>query len=387
MPIRNFDGVDDRIGFGAIGLDIANGPFTILGVVRPTTLNTTEAFISLRSAGTTVASLADGGSGKLALYTDTLDVSSIVNLTAGDHQIIAVTKANGVVPVRFHRKQLGTGSWSHSDSGSTHPNVAGVVEEVAIGGLNPANTGAVKDFDGSVFAIWYGVALTDSDLESVQAVATSQFLYELGAVALWNLNQSNTATAVVDQIGDADQTVITGTSVVSGSDPSWDFTISVPPPLQFSVRLSGGASNSDPATSIGGTLSSVDMPVGIFDNVTNSQRAAGLIDYRLVYIHNDDADDALAVVYLPTPLESGREMAVGVATQAAGVTVTAVANDTTAPVGVTFLTPTTTGAAVALGTIPSGSFRGVWLRRTVTSGTPADPTNFGKLRFELSRLT
>jgi hypothetical protein len=223
MAIRNFDGAANRIGMGSTGLQVANGAFSIVGVVRPTSLTTGEGFLGLRSSGVMVASLADGGSGKLALYTDTLEASAIVGLTAGDHQIIALTKAAGAVAVRFHRKAVGTGSWTHTSSGGTHPDVAGVVDEVILGGFNPANTSGVKDFDGAVFALFSGLELVDSDIEAIQTFATSQFLYDLGATNLWNLNQASVATSVVDQIGDADQNTITGTTVVTGSDPAWEF--------------------------------------------------------------------------------------------------------------------------------------------------------------------
>jgi hypothetical protein len=180
MAIRNFDGATNRIGMGSTGLQVANGAFSIVGVVRPTSLTTGEGFLGLRSSGVMVASLADGGSGKLALYTDTLEASAIVGLTAGDHQIIALTKAAGAVAVRFHRKAVGTGSWTHTSSGGTHPDVAGVVDEVILGGFNPANTSGVKDFDGAVFALFSGLELVDSDIEAIQTFATSQFLYDLG---------------------------------------------------------------------------------------------------------------------------------------------------------------------------------------------------------------
>lgn len=386
MAIRNFDGATNRVGMGSTGLQVANGAFSIVGVVRPTSLTTGEGFLGLRSSGVMVASLADGGSGKLALYTDTLEASAIVGLTAGDHQIIALTKAAGAVAVRFHRKAVGTGSWTHTSSGGTHPDVAGVVDEVVLGGFNPANTSGVKDFDGAVFALFSGLELVDSDIEAIQTFATSQFLYDLGATNLWNLNQASVATSVVDQIGDADQNTITGTTVVTGSDPAWNFSISVPPKLVFTVRLSGGAGNTNPAASIGGAISSTSAGANIWDNVTNPERTAGLVDYRLLYVKNDDTSDANVTAYLPIAAETGRAWAIGLATQAVGVTVPAISNDTTAPSGVSFSSPSNAGSGLTF-VVPAGSYRGLWFRRTTSSGAPVDPTNFGKIRLELSRTS
>jgi hypothetical protein len=386
MAIRNFDGVNDRIGLGSTGLQVANGAFSIVGVIRPTTLTTGEGFMALRSSGVMVASLSDGGGGKLALYTETLEASTIVGLTAGDHQIVALTKAAGSVPVRFHRKAVGTGSWTHTNSGSAHPDVAGVVDEVVFGSFNPASTNGVKDFDGSLFALFAGLELVDSDVEAIQTFATSQFLYDLGATNLWNLNQASVSTSVLDQIGDADQNTITETTVVTGSDPAWDFSISVPPKLVFTVRLSGGSGNTNPAASIGGAISSTNASSNIWDSVTNPERTAGLVDYRLLYVKNDDTADANVTAYLPIAAESGRSWAIGLATQSAGVTVPAISNDTTAPSGVTFSSPSNAGSGLTF-VVPAGSYRGLWFRRTTSSGAPVDPTNFGKIRLELSRTS
>lgn len=160
------------------------------------------------------------------------------------------------------------------------------------------------------------------------------------------------------------------------------------PPLAVSFRLSGGASNNNPAVSIGGVESSVEVAGStLFDAVTAQQATDGLTEYRLIYLHNDDDQNGTAIVYLVNNVSfPGRTFfAVGAATQAAGVTVTAVANDTTAPAGVTFNTGTSTGAGVNLGTIPAGLGKGVWIRRTIPSSTPANvPSNPVRIRFQIT---
>jgi hypothetical protein len=44
-----------------------------------------------------------------------------------------------------------------------------------------------------------------------------------------------------------------------------------------------------------------------------------------------------------------------------------VANETTAPSGVSFSSPTTAGTGVALGTIPVAQCKAVWIRRTAAN--------------------
>src|SRR3954469_4208791 len=116
MAVREFDGVDDRIGLDSLELELTNGAFSIVALVKPTSLETGEFFVGLTSGGVLTGGLADAGSGRVGPYTATLDVQALVNLTAGDWQIIALTKPAGVSTVRFHRKLLGSGGWTHTSS-------------------------------------------------------------------------------------------------------------------------------------------------------------------------------------------------------------------------------------------------------------------------------
>ena len=61
----------------------------------------------------------------------------------------------------------------------------------------------------------------------MQTTPSTQQLADLGAVALWDFNQASTATALTDLVGTANQTAISGTSVVTTDDPTgWTFGLS-----------------------------------------------------------------------------------------------------------------------------------------------------------------
>lgn len=137
-------------------------------------------------------------------------------------------------------------------------------------------------------------------------------------------------------------------------------------------RLSGGASNSSAAASIGGAKSSNDAPSNLFDDVDSSETAAGDTEYRCVYIHNNHGSLTLQnpVVWISSNT-SGNRIAIGVAAAGVNATETAVANESTAPASVTFSQPTTKGAGLALGSIPAGQHRAIWLRRTVAAAAAA----------------
>jgi hypothetical protein len=390
MAVREFDGVDDKIVLGTTGAEIANGGYSVVMLIKPATITNGQTFLALRSSGQLVGSLSDAGtgggsSGKLETDTEVDGVTAPCGVTAGDWQILGYTKAAGTSAVRFHRYLLG-GGWTHANSGGTLPDAAGVVDQVIVAASNANNAAGAHGCRVAVAALL--PALADADVEAIASLATSQFVADLGAYDVWEFDQADVGTTVADKAGSSNQQTIVGTSVVTGDDPpGWTFGITVIPPLDFSIRLSGGAANANPDASIGGAVSSVNAGASLFDNVTNGERTAGLVDYRLVYVHNDDSADGSVVAYVPSNLEAGREIAVGVPTQAAGVTVTAVSNDQTAPAGVTFSAPTTAGAGLSLGTIPAGSYRGLWLRRTVASGTAVDPTNSATVRLEIARTS
>jgi hypothetical protein len=99
------------------------------------------------------------------------------------------------------------------------------------------------------------------------------------------------------------------------------------------------------------------------------------VEYRLVYVQNNNVGATNAHAWI-TDQPGSTTLAIGAATESAGSAVGSTGNTATAPSGVTFSSPTTEGAAVALGSIPSGSYKGLWIRRTVaaaTAGTPHNP--------------
>lgn len=153
----------------------------------------------------------------------------------------------------------------------------------------------------------------------------------------------------------------------------------------FSLRLSGGASNAVGNTSLGGVKSSEVMPAtvdALFDPVTAAQALAGSIEYRCVYLHNANASDLMTAVrlWLNSNPSGGTAMAVGIGAAAVNATEAVIANESVAPAGVSFGTPANAGAGLALGNIPAGQHKAIWFRRTVTAGatnTTSAPVSLG----------
>jgi hypothetical protein len=160
---------------------------------------------------------------------------------------------------------------------------------------------------------------------------------------------------------------------------------------ELEYRLSGGAANTDPAASLGGAMSTAGGGVitsaqlhNLFDPVTGDQAAAGHVDYRGIYVRNTDgALTWRAVKAWISSLTSSAdtEYAIAIADEAAGVAMETIADELTAPSGPAFSSPTTKGTGLTVGDVGSGSFRGLWVRRTVTAGA-APANDSGTIRCE-----
>ncbi len=150
---------------------------------------------------------------------------------------------------------------------------------------------------------------------------------------------------------------------------------------EIQYRLSGGAANSDQNASLGGAKSSNVATASLFDTVTSAEALAGRVEYRCIYIHNANGtitlENAVMWIQANTP-SADTTLDIGLGTSAINGTEQTVANEATAPSGVTFSAAASEGAAIALGNIPPGQHRAVWVRRTVNANAAAaaDTANF-----------
>lgn len=142
----------------------------------------------------------------------------------------------------------------------------------------------------------------------------------------------------------------------------------------ISIRLSGGSANSVQIGSLGGVKSSSLALATLFDNVNLSESLAGDIEYRCIYVHNSHSTDTLnnAVAWITsnTP-SSGTAIYIGLGTSAMNATEQTIADENTTPSGITFVLAASKAGGVALGNIPAGQSRALWLRRVVNASTSA----------------
>lgn len=145
-----------------------------------------------------------------------------------------------------------------------------------------------------------------------------------------------------------------------------------------------GAAGDSTAGTAGGSLgkyaSSTAWAGGVandlFDDISGAENLASTVDYRGLALLNNNGANALqnAVVYLSAETAGGASIAVASdniaasAKGAAGAQMAQIANETTAPSGVSaFSSPTTLGTGVVLGNIPVANVKGVWVRRTAAN--------------------
>lgn len=156
-------------------------------------------------------------------------------------------------------------------------------------------------------------------------------------------------------------------------------------------RLSGGASNTDPAAALGGAMSTVAGGIitsgsanNLWDDVSSSEAATGDTEYRGFYVKNKHGSLTWenVVVWIDSLTSSGdTEFDIALADEAVGVAMETIADESTAPSGPSFTRPTSKGAGLAIGNIAAGSYKGIWIKRTVTAGAAA-ANDSGSIRCE-----
>lgn len=152
-------------------------------------------------------------------------------------------------------------------------------------------------------------------------------------------------------------------------------------PAEIEYRLSGGASNTDANAALGGAMSTVPGGLivdavlnNLFDDVTGDESAVGDVEYRCIYIRNTNGTLTLssAKMWISTVTPSpDTTIAIALAGEGLNGTAETIADESTAPVGETFTSPTDKASGLDLGSLAPNDFYPVWVRRTVQAGASA----------------
>jgi hypothetical protein len=157
--------------------------------------------------------------------------------------------------------------------------------------------------------------------------------------------------------------------------------------LATTAGTAGNQNTSTPAASLGKYISTTQITDAtlhnLFDVITGDENAASTVDYRAFFVHNNHATLTLQspVVWLVSQTAGGATVAISVDTTAASAVTSAtaqmktIANELTAPATQTFTAPTTKAGGLALGDIPAGQVKGIWVQRTAANSAALDLDN------------
>lgn len=155
--------------------------------------------------------------------------------------------------------------------------------------------------------------------------------------------------------------------------------------FKFSVAAAAGNTTAGTAAgSLGDQISTTQITDAtlhnLFDIITGDENAASDVEYRCYFVHN--AHGSLTwenvVVWLSGETAGGAVAAIavdGVAASAIGSAspqADAVGNESTAPSGEAFSSPTTKGTGLSVGNLAAGECRAIWVRRTAANTAALD---------------
>lgn len=148
----------------------------------------------------------------------------------------------------------------------------------------------------------------------------------------------------------------------------------------------GGTAN----TSLGGSATAVECGTSInsiYDDITYSESLVGRTEYRAIDAKNEHGSKSItdAVVFIDTETSSSGTT-VEVAYDSVGTQ--SIANETTAPVGLSFVsTAVSRATGISVGTPWTfGTKKRIWLKRIVSAGVTAVSPDSGQLRVIGDRL-
>ena len=227
--VRSFDGAADYItlGIGGCGFTDEDSAITIVTVSRYGSAGW-NCIICACAGGTATGdvrwALEYSGTGLSYNGEDGYNTTSgapLDSIGADEWWIVSAKRAAGTnQAVEFWGRDLtNNGSWLNTNPGSN----------LSASGLsNPdrillGRWGYTDDMNGRIaFVAVYDRVLSDAEVQGIAGVSDAMALTPVGA---WLLDQASTATAVTDLTGNgADQTALSGTSVVSDTVPNFDMT-------------------------------------------------------------------------------------------------------------------------------------------------------------------
>jgi len=152
---------------------------------------------------------------------------------------------------------------------------------------------------------------------------------------------------------------------------------------------SGGGSNSTIANDIAGDISSVELTDNtlnnLWDDVSGDESSPGDTEYRKCFFKNTNGSLTAqsTVLWIDTNTTSTNDtINIGLDPAGAGAAGADIANESTAPAGVSFSAPSSKGTGLSMGNVSSGARYAIWVKRIVDASAAANDNNSYILKIE-----
>jgi len=230
------------------------------------------------------------------------------------------------------------------------------------GSLGGKRSGAIlKSLSASAPVNVTGVVIVDVSATSGAGSGTLAFTFAGTTLAY---------TAPGDIIGAAVDVSLDGTYELYSNDAAKYMIVTV-------------TSASLPSADATDAITLTDIFESLFDSVGSGEASAGDTEYRAVMVKNDSASamNALLVwIDANTPFaDDSVEIAIEAPVSGA---IQTIANESTAPTGLTFSPAASEASALSIGSLASGAAYGVWIKRTVNPTTQRYPNNSFSITFK-----
>ena len=243
-----------------------------------------------------------------------------------------------------------------------------------VDGTNEANK--IQALGTGVFQVGTGAEVNTSAGEPIYYYYAS---YEVQGLIVPN-TISSTATVNGPKINlRIYPNTVAATSTVNG--PVFSYTLKFR--LSTKSGSAGDSTASTPQASLGKYISTTDLVnaafENLFSNIIAEQVIVGRTVYKCIFLLNSDPviTASNVKIWIASQVAGGGTIALGldpagvVPKGQASAQAAEVANETTAPAGVTFSNPTTEGTALTVGTLDSNECAAIWVRLTIPVEVPA----------------
>lgn len=171
---------------------------------------------------------------------------------------------------------------------------------------------------------------------------------------------------------------------ISGSDIKFKFATTTGPGDSTAGTANG---------SLGEFISTTELTDAtlhnLFDVVGGDENLASESEYRCLFIHNTNATDTFLNVkaFISAEVAGGASVEIGVDPTAASAVDSAsdqaveIADEDTAPAGVSFSAPTDYDSGIDIGDLAPGEVRAIWIKRT-TSNSAAKSNDGATIRIQ-----